>query len=176
MTNKILIGKITSSHGIKGQVKILSLCQNPQDIQNYQPLFDKNDQELKIKITSKPQGANKNIFIATISGVIDRNQSEALHNDEIFVNKDQFQETQDDEFYCSDLIGMNVVDENKDKIGKVIDVVNYGAGDIVEIEFKESSGQKEQIQMFSFRDEIFPEINIEEEYILIVFPDTVQIK
>ena len=173
--DKVLIGKITSSHGVRGQVKIMSFAQNPVDIDNYNPIFDTNNNELKIKITSKAQGKNSDIFIVTISGISDKNHADDLKNTELFINKDQLSDDEDGEFYYTDLIGLKVIN-NGDEVGKVIDVVNYGAGDIIEIEFDESQKRKEKIEMFSLRDDIFPEINVKEGFVKMTFPDMVEIK
>lgn len=178
---KVLVGKITSTHGIKGQVKIMSFCHNPADIENYQPVFDKNNRKLKIKITSKAQGKNFDIFIANIEGINSANEAITLRNTELFIERKQLLENEDsDEFYYVDLIGLAVVNEENNKIGKVVDVMNYGAGDILEIEFTESflqkTNEKEKIQMFSYREEVFPEINIEENFVKMIFPETIEIK
>lgn len=176
MTDKVLIGKITGVHGLKGQVKIMSFSQNPQDIGNYPKLFDKNNKELAIKITSKAQGKNNDVFIANIANIKDRNAAEDLRNTEIFINKADLPESEDDGFYYVDLIGLDVLSQENEKIGQVQDVMNYGAGDIIEIDFNEKSKQKEKIQMFSFRDEIFPEVDLEKKFIKIIFPDVAEIK
>ena len=46
--DKILVGKITSTHGVKGCVKVMSFCENPSDLDQYQPLFNAKNDELKI--------------------------------------------------------------------------------------------------------------------------------
>lgn len=176
MTDKVLIGKICGVHGLKGQVKIMSFSQNPQDIGSYPDLFDNNNNKISIKITSKAQGKNHDVFITTIDGVNDRNCAEDLKNTEIFIIKSDLPESEDDGFYYTDLIGLDVLSHDNEKIGKVKDVMNYGAGDIIEIDFNEASKQKEKIQMFSFRDEIFPQVELEKGFIKIIFPDVEEIK
>ncbi len=176
MKNKILIGKITSVHGLKGQVKIMSFSDNPKDIQNYKPLFDKDGKEFIIKITSKSQGKNNDIFIANINDINNRNDAQNLINKEIFISRDQLEDEGDNEFYHVDLINLDVIDEKNTKIGKILNVMNYGAGDIIEIEFNKASKQKEKIQMFSFIDEIFPEIDLKKGFIKMDFPTINEIK
>jgi 16S rRNA processing protein RimM len=175
MKDQILIAKITSSHGIKGQAKLMSFSDNPENIKTYTPLFNKNGEEVNITIKSKAGGKNKDIFIIDLDGVSNKNEADELKNTELFINRDQLPED-DGEFYYVDLIGVDVIDENNKKIGKLIDVVNYGAGDIFEIEFNEASKQKEKVQMFSFREDIFPEINLEANFVKIIFPQIAEIK
>ena len=120
MTKRILIGKISAVFGIKGEVKILSYCEVAQDIENY-PLFDDKGNEIKLKISNKNKtiiGSNNSgaaILIAKISGVDDRNTAETLRGKELFVNREDFEELKDNEFYHIDLIGLDVVDMNLKK-------------------------------------------------------------
>lgn len=178
---KILIGKIISPFGIKGEVKILSFCEQPEQIASY-PLFYHNNQPLKLKLKSqKPIGSNKNgefIFIAKIDGVNNRNESEKLRGAEIFVNRDDFSENEDGEFYYVDLIGLDVIDETEKTLGKVINIYDHGAGGIVEIEFSKADPKKhlEKIENFPFKDEIFPEVNLKENFIRIALPEINLIK
>lgn len=172
MTQEILIGKITCAHGIRGQVKIMSYAQNKVDIADYENIFTKQKKIIKINKIGKSQGKNQDIFICDIAGVSDRDAAERLANQDIFITKDQLKEIDNEtEFYYADLVGLKVIDDSGDNIGIVEDVVNYGAGDIVEIRFYQNKQQTERLEMFSFCDETFPKIDIDQGFIKIVFPD-----
>ena len=182
MTKKILIGKIISAFGINGEVKIVSYSQDPEQIANY-PLFLKNDQEIKIKISNKNKvaiGANSSgeaIFIVKIDGVTNRNMSEKLRGEEIFVSRTNFSKLSDNEFYYVDLIGLDVIDINSQKIGKVINVGDHGAGGLIEIEFEKADAKnnREKIENFPFKNAIFPEINLTKNFIRIDLPEIIKI-
>jgi 16S rRNA processing protein RimM len=182
MTKRILIGKIISAFGIKGEVKIISYSQNPNQIADY-PIFLKNGEELKIKISNKNKvsiGTNNSgeaIFIAKIDGITDRNMSEKLRGEEIFVSRADFSELSDNEFYYVDLIGLDVIDANSQKIGKVINVGDHGAGGIIEIEFEKADPQnnREKIENFPFKNAIFPEVNLAKNFIRIDLPEVIKI-
>ena len=173
---KILIGKITSTHGLKGEVKLMSFAGNPEDIKNYKPILDKDGKEVAIKITSKAQGTNHDIFIASIKGFENINQAESLKNMELFIDKNQLPEIDEDEFYYADLIGLSILDEKDQKIGIVKNIMNYGAGDIIEIEFANPKYKKDNLEMFSFRDDIFPEINLKKGFVRMILPEIAEIK
>lgn len=175
-SNKILIAKITSTHGVRGQVKVMSFADNPEDLKNYQPLFNEKDEEIELKITSKPQGKNHDIFIASIKGFNNINEVEHLKNTQIFINCEQLPAAKDGEFYNNDLIGLDVIDEENNKIGTVKDVVNYGASDIVEIIFIKDFTKNDDLDMFAFCEEIFPEINLEKGFVKIILPEIEEIK
>lgn len=182
MTKKILVAKVVSVFGIKGAVKIISYCDNPIQIEKY-PLFDAKGNSLKLKISNKNKtivGLNSSgdaILIAEIEGVTDRNQAETLRGIEIFTNRQDLKKTAKDEFYYVDLIGLNVIDETSQKIGKVLNVNNFGAGGMLEIEFEENFHKKnsaknlEKIENFPFSSKIFPDVNLDEGTVLFVMPE-----
>ncbi len=179
MTKNILIGKIISAFGIKGEVKIISYAEVPEKIEKYN-LFDKSGNSLKLKISNKNKtaigtSANGTLFIAKIDGINDRNASELLRNKEIFVSRDDLDETDENEFYYVDLIGLNVVDMNDKKIGKVLDVHDYGAGGILEIEFDHADKEKNlgKIENFPFKNKFFPEVNLKKGLVKIDLPEIV---
>ena len=75
-----------------------------------------------------------NVVIAKVRGVDDRNAAEALRGTELFIERGALPDlTADDEFYQADLIGFDVVRDNKN-IGVVACFQNYGAGDIIELD------------------------------------------
>ena len=61
-----------------------------------------------------------------------------LKNQKIFAPKEKFPKTKSNEYYADDLIGSKVVHKNGNFIGNVISVDNFGAGDLLEINFKEN--------------------------------------
>lgn len=182
MSKKIVIAKIISAFGIKGEVKIIAYCQDPLQIEKY-PLFDAKGNALQIKIANKNKtvigssATGDPILIAKLSTVKDRNEAEAARGSEIFVNRENLKETTQDEFYYVDLIGLEVRNKESEKIGKVINVQDFGAGGMLEIAFEEKfckspSGKAfEQVENFPFSGKIFPEVNIKQGFLTIELPE-----
>ncbi len=183
MTKKILIGKISSVFGIRGEIKVLSYCQHPADIEKY-PLFDKNGNSIKLKISNKNKnsvssnGGNGVILIAKIAGLDDRNEAEKLRGTELFTDREGFKELTNDEFYQVDLIGLSVIDEARKNIGKVANVMDFGAGTMLEIQFNEADPKRnlEKVENFPFKNEIFPEIDVRGGTIKISLPEVIRIE
>jgi 16S rRNA processing protein RimM len=175
---KILIGKVVAAFGIKGEVKIVSHCQNPIDIAKYN-LFDDKNGSIKLKISNKNSaivGSGSDggvILIAKINGIDERNKAEDLRGTQIFIDRKDFAKTKKDEFYHADLIGLTIIDENSQQIGKVKSVNDYGAGGMIEIEFANLEQKKrlDDIADFPFTNEIFPEVNIGEGFIRMTVPE-----
>ncbi|MBM5782061.1 MAG: 16S rRNA processing protein RimM [Pelagibacterales bacterium] len=178
MDKKILVGKVTSVFGIKGEVKVISYCENPTQIEKYD-LFDSKGNQIKLKISNKNKtivGSNAlgdSILIAAIQGVTDRNAAENLRGEELFANRKDFKEVKNDEFYYVDLIGLDVIDDNLQKLGKVTNVSDFGGGGMLEIEFlkADSKNNLEKVENFPFKNETFPEINLKENFIKIKIPE-----
>lgn len=178
--NQILVAKITTAFGIKGEVKLVCFLEDYKKIEKY-PLFDAAGNSLKVTISNKGKTAIKTtatgdvVLIAKVDGIKDRNDAETARGKEIFAKRDNFEEIKSDEFYINDLIGLDVVDMNSNKIGKVENIVDYGAGMIVEIEFdKIPQGKKTDIiNNFPFQSEIFPEIDVKNGFVRIDMPELV---
>lgn len=177
MNDKVLIGRINSAHGIKGSVKINSFTDNPQEIFKYSgKIFDAKGHNYKIKIISHVPNKDGNLFIANIDGVNDRNASEALRNTELFINRSNLKAAKKDEFYQIDLVGLKVLNLQKEKVGIVESVDDFGAGTIIDIKFDDEQYQKTQLTNFSFTEEIFPEVDVENGFLVIDIPQIVEVK
>lgn len=156
-------GKVNSHHGVKGQVKIYSYLDNPKDLKNYQ-LYNKDLEPIDFEF-----GFVKRMqVIARIGKSQTIEESEKLINNYLYINKDDLPDTDEGEFYYSDLIGIKMLkhDDKKVVLGSILAVHNFGAGDIVE--YKNHQGRKE---MTSFNDQIFLEIDLEDKEALVKLPE-----
>ncbi|MFV0626518.1 MAG: ribosome maturation factor RimM [Alphaproteobacteria bacterium] len=159
---RVCLGVIAGAQGIKGEVKIRSFTEDLEDIGQYGPLENKDgSRKFEIKIN----GSSKGILRATIKGLKDRNDAEALTGTELYVLKSHLPELEDeDEFYHSDLIGLDVKLKADDSIvGEVAGIYNFGAGDVLEIKLKDST----KSEMLPFTKSYVPEIKVKEGYIIV---------
>ena len=155
---RVCLGKITSAHGVKGLVKILPFGEDPLLIEELSPLFTGETSSDQISITMKNSAGNK-YWLAGVEGVSERNGAEALRGTEIWVNRDDLPKIEEkNTFYHTDLIGLKVI-ENEKEIGEVLNIQNYGAGDLLEIK---ANGKT---FLFPFTNDTCPEINIAEGFI-----------
>lgn len=130
MTERVLLGQITAAHGVRGHVLIRTHTDAPEDIASYGPLWDESgERQLEVAVIRvTPKGA-----IARVSGVADRNAAEALRGTRLFIERERLPPTEAEEFYHSDLVGLQAVRLDGAPMGEVIAVHNFGAGDILEI-------------------------------------------
>lgn len=125
----VKVGVIIGAHGIRGEVKIRSLLSDIELLEKAPLLNGKAKELFSVKIT----GELKDAVIAKINNITDRNSAELLKNTELFAHSSILPPADDGEFYHSELIGLEARDENGKKIGVINNILNFGAGDILEI-------------------------------------------
>jgi 16S rRNA processing protein RimM len=129
MIEKVCIGEISNVHGIKGQVLVRSFAENVEMFTDGTELTDKSGNNT---FTFTKFAPHKNSFLATLEGIETREAAEEIKGTKIYIDRDALPETQEDEAYYVDLIGLNVIEDGQ-AIGGVIAVQNFGASDLLEI-------------------------------------------
>jgi 16S rRNA processing protein RimM len=138
---RILVGAIAGAHGVRGQVKIKSFTDDPAAVAAYGPVTDESGRRtFRLTLTGATQAAN-GMVIARIDGVSDRNEAEALKGLRLYVARAALPPTDEGEYYRADLIGLRAERRDGSAYGRVVDVQNYGAGDLLEIE--RADGERE---------------------------------
>jgi 16S rRNA processing protein RimM len=159
MENHICIGKIVGVSGIKGYVRIHYFTENFQDISEFSSIFDSQNKKHKIEKIISVKG---NIIIVKITSIDSIEDAQKIVGLELFISRKDLKNLEEG-YYYEDLINMNVYFENNILYGKIINVVNYGASDILEIEEYESG----KVVMHPFSDEFILKVNLEEKKMII---------
>lgn len=151
-TRRILLGEISGVHGIRGDILVRTYTETPEAIASYGPLADATGTKtfaLKIvRVTDKG-------VVARIAGISDRTTAEALRGTKLFVARNQLPEAKASEYYHTDLIGLEALDEDGAHLGEIVSVQNFGAGDLLEL--KPDAGATEFIP---FEDQWVPHVDI----------------
>lgn len=122
------IGKIVASHGVKGEVKIMPLCDDATLFCEFDSLYLDKNGEGKIKIAHSR--IQKNMIIAKLSGIDTVEQAQKLRNHTLYVDRNELCLDENTYFIC-DLIGMEVKNADNGKCyGKIYDVIETGANDV----------------------------------------------
>lgn len=124
------IGKIVNTHGIKGEVKILSDSDFTDERFHKGQLITvkKNNESFSFTIASHRM--HKNFHLLTFEGIYNINDIEHLKGSKIYQEKsNEAIELEENEYYYSDIIGCTVfVDE--EALGRVIEIMETGANDV----------------------------------------------
>ena len=125
------MGVFGAPRGVHGEVRVKSLTGEASDIGAYGPLTDKNHARAFVFDSLRP--LKDDMLVARVAGVATRDAAEALRGVKIFARRDQLPPPAHDEFYYDDLVGLEAVDAAGAPIGRITSLVNYGAGDVLEI-------------------------------------------
>ena len=122
---RIKIGKIVNTFGIKGELKVY-------------PYVDYIDELSKIYIDNKEYTLSKsrnkkNVVIIKIKGLDDINLVEDFKNKEIEIDRVDLPKLKEGEYYIEDLIGLDVYTDEGKLLGKLDDIFNTGANDIYQV-------------------------------------------
>ena len=126
---KIKIGKIVNTVGLKGEVKVYNYSDSIEIYEMIESIYV--DDRLTVIENVRAQ---KNMVILKLEGADDRNAAEALRGKELYITEDDLPELPEGQYYVRDLIGMSVTEEDGNLLGHVTDVLQNTAQDIFEVE------------------------------------------
>lgn len=133
---KICVGAVGGSYGVRGEVRLKSFCAVAEDIESYSPLTSEDGGTLFHLALIRPM---KNGFVARIAEVATKEEADALKGTQLFAGRDQLPSLPDDEFYHTDLIGLQVWDTGGTLLGSIKNVLDHGAGDLLDVQRPGSS-------------------------------------
>jgi 16S rRNA processing protein RimM len=126
----VLVGVVVGVHGVRGNVRIKSYTEDPADVGRYGPLRDGEGRPVRLRVMGEAKGT----VVAAFQGVGDRDAAEALRGTRLFVPRSALPPPEEEEFYHADLIGMTAETADGRALGRVREVANYGAGDVLELQ------------------------------------------
>lgn len=126
----ICLGQFGAAHGLKGDIRLKTYTADPFAIGEYGPLSSEDGRSFEITHLRDA----KEVLIAKVKGILDRNAAEKLTNLKLYVDREKLGETQEeDEFFHADLVGLKVENEMGNQLGTIQALFNFGAGDMLEI-------------------------------------------
>ena len=149
----VCLGQIGAPHGVRGEVRLRSFTAEPDAIAAYGPLQLEDGRTIAIE-SLRPA---KDHFVATLSGIHDRDAAAQLANEKLYVPRERLPQLADpEEFYHSDLIGLAVVDRGGQRLGSVVAIHNFGAGDLIELKLDASN----KTELLPFDDANVPRVDV----------------
>lgn len=160
----ICVGSITGAYGVNGELRVKSFCAVPEDIEGYSPLTTEDGRREFALALIRPM---KNGFVARIADVATKEQADALRGTQLFAHRNQLPSLPDDEYYYSDLVGLEVCDTGGALLGRVKTVQNHGATDLLEVSDMQSAGAV----LVPFTRAVVPTVDLEAGRIVVDPPD-----
>jgi 16S rRNA processing protein RimM len=163
LASDVLLAAVIGAQGLKGEVKAKLFTAAPDALPRYGVLHTRDGRELRVTAfrPTKPGEA-----VIAFEGVRDRDAAEALKGAELLVDRAALPQTEEDEFYHSDLIGLEARDAEGRILGKVSALYNYGASDVIELTRPDGNDV-----LLAFSRETVPVLNIAAGYIVVAVPE-----
>ncbi len=166
MAAPICVARIGAAHGVRGAVKLWTFTEDPLAVKAYGPLATK-DGARQFEVTSAREA--KGHLVATLKGISTREEAERLNGIELYVAREKLPDTDEDEYYHADLIGLAAVNAANEPLGRVIAIHNFGAGDIIEI--APPSGAT---MLLPFTNAVVPTVDVAGGRVVIELPEEIE--
>ncbi|MEX3621144.1 ribosome maturation factor RimM [Viridibacillus arvi] len=158
------VGKIVNTHGIRGEVRVISQTDFPEEryVVGEQIALFKKDSKKPLRLTIASARAHKNFILLSFEGYPNINDVEDFRDGILKVSEKQLSELADDEYYYHEIIGCIVFDEEGTEIGQVKEIFETGANDVWTL--KGVNGKDQYIPVI---DDVIKEIDVDEKKIII---------
>ncbi len=129
MEDFLQVGIITTTHGVRGEVKVFPTTDDAERFRKLdQVIVDDGKQQRTFEIVSVK--FFKNQVILKFKGIDDMNEAEKLRKATLWVTRGQAVPLKENEYFIADLIDLSVVTEEGEQLGKIGDVLQTGANDV----------------------------------------------
>ncbi len=166
MAADILLGAVFGAHGLKGEVKVKTFTETPDRLGAYGPLHDSAGRSFTVAALRVTDASSA---VVRFDGVDGRDAAEALKGTELFVARGALPDTEAEEFYHADLVGLRAEDEEGRLLGHVRGIHNFGAGDVLDIEKPDGSEA-----LLPFTREFVPTVDVKTGRVVVAMPEEVE--
>ena len=159
---KILVGKISNPHGIKGWVKVISFTDPIENILSYKKwtISDNETEKTYCLEDSRIQG---NKIVIKLEGVNNRDDADLLKNLQIEINRSDLPKLEENSYYWEDLVDFNVIDIKGMHVGKVDSLFRTGSNDVLVI----INETKQRLLVPFIMEEVIKYVDLDKELISI---------
>lgn len=164
---KLVIGRVSSPHGIKGWLKILSYTDPVENIFSYKSIFlKKRNNYLPFEI--EDYSISGKIIRMKLKGIDDRNHSEEIADCEILINRNDLPEISSDSYYWADLIGFQVIREDSENMGVLDSFIETGSNDVMVV-----VGKNNNRNLIPFiNEDVIKTVDLENKVIIVDWDET----
>jgi len=157
MTDRFQVGVIASTHGLQGEVNVFPTTEDPSRFKKLKQvvLHTQRGEELLLDVVSAR--FFKKFVIVKFKQFNNINEVEKFRGCELTIDRKDAIKLQPGEYYCADLMGLSIVDEDGIELGTLTEILQTGANDVYEMTRKDN---QEKVYIPAIRDcikEIDPE-------------------
>ena len=138
MEERFQVGVITSTHGIKGEVKVFPTTDDAKRFKkNMELILDTGKEELLLSVENVK--FFKQFVILKFKGIDNINDIEKYKTKSLYVTRANAVKLRKDEYFIADLLGIDVWEDNEEKLGTLKDVIETGANDVYVIALEDGT-------------------------------------
>jgi 16S rRNA processing protein RimM len=126
---RIALAAVAGAQGVKGELRLKLFSDSIENLSRHDMLYVGGVERRLLAVRDSGKTA-----VARFEGVSDRSAAEALRGSLVEVDRATLPALEEGEYYHADLIGLEAIDRDGNRIGTVSAVENYGAGDLLEVE------------------------------------------
>ena len=129
MEDLLQIGVLTTTHGVRGEVKVFPTTDDPMRFKKLkQVILDTGKEQIELEVA----GARffKNLVILKFKGIDNINDVEQYRQKSLYVTRENAVPLGENEYFIADLIGLKVVSDEGEELGDLSDVLQTGANDV----------------------------------------------
>jgi len=160
----VVMGRIVAPYGVFGWLKVVP------DTEAFDGLFDydswwlgKGDDWREYQVETAK--VHNDVLVVKLAGIDDRDAAFACKGKQVAVPREQLPEPGDNEYYWSDLIGLNVKNQQGVDFGSIIDVFETGANDVLVV--KKDDASKNEEKLLPFIAAVVLEVDLEAKTMLV---------
>lgn len=136
MSKYLETGKIVGVFGLKGELKVISDSTTNRFFKGSELYLGRNIKNLT-KVTISSARIHKGMYMVTINELYDINLVEKYVNQIFYIDRDEMDDLEENEYYFDDLIGLKIIDGNNNEYGEVVDVLDLPSSAVIEIKLKD---------------------------------------
>ena len=136
MEDLLQVGVITTTHGVRGEVKVFPTTDDPARFKKLKNVVLDTGKEL---VDLEVAGVKffKNMVIVKFKGIDNINDVEKYRKKSLYVTRENAVKLKKNEYFIADLIGLSVIrEDNGEVLGELTDVLQTGANDVYEVKLK----------------------------------------
>ena len=148
MQDLVVMGRIVAPYGVFGWVKIIPDTELFDGLLKYKTWWvGKDDHWRELKVESAK--IHNDVLVVKLQGIDERNGALACKTMKVAVPRALLPKPEENEYYWSDLIGLVVKNQQDIDFGKVIDVLETGANDVIVTSIDAPTGKRERLIPFT---------------------------
>lgn len=157
------VGKIVNTHGVRGEVKVISTTDFPDErYAKGSTLYIKPDTKQMEKLIVASHRLHKNFHLLTFEGYHNINEVEKFKGEMLKISEDQLVDLEEDEFYYHEIIGCQVFTEDGTMLGKLKEILSPGANDVWVVQ---RPGEKDLL--LPYIDQVVKEVDVQSKKVIV---------